>query len=421
MNIESMPQEMTSEQRQGLENALESLEGSTAIPGRTSAQLLRNQVASLEWSRVRDLIDDALREADETTTATLLVLRDALAKIAPEQQIQVMHEHEFRRWISEQRRTGDTSQPAELCQELLTHTWLPLFLQGATNGDALSTRLSVGRNKRLRLPGLYGYLQGRLPAEGSTVSLRIETDRVSILDGRVTLGRAELEQWAAGERSISPHVGKGIDIGFDSCLAGTDIRLYSDLGVTGSQTRQMNLLSEASVVMKETWPALYGAFLCLTDSIQFLDDPLLTVVSDKLEPGLMQLGTFAHDPLVAATGLSHEVAHLFLYERTRLGQIEDLSDARIFSPWKQRERPTYLTLHALTTYLTQSVFLARYSLHEGVFLPYVTATLQREIERLKLGAHAFAKAEGGSMTPQTRSILEAVESFTDLAEPACRS
>jgi HEXXH motif-containing protein len=133
----------------------------------------------------------------------------------------------------------------------------------------------------------------------------------------------------------------------------------------------------------------------------------------------MLLGTFAHDPLVAATELSHEVAHLYLYEKTRLGQIDDTAETQVFSPWKQTERPIYLTLHALTTYLSQSVFLARYTLDQGTMLPYVTATLGREIERLQIGARAFAEAVGSNMNSQTRDIIGAVEAFTDHAKAAC--
>lgn len=215
------------------------------------------------------------------------------------------------------------------------------------------------------------------------------------------------------------HVGKGIDIVFNPCLNGTGIRLHSDAGLTTNRTRQENLLVEAAALLREVWPDIYGAFLALTDAIEFLDDPLQSVVSNRLTPGRMQLGTFAHDSLVAATELSHEIAHLYLYEKTRLGQIDDTAEIQVFSPWKQTERPIDLALHALTTYLSQSVFLARYTLNQGTMLPYVTATLGREIEKLQIGARAFAEAVGSNIDTQTRDVIEAIEAFTDHAKASC--
>jgi HEXXH motif-containing protein len=228
-----------------------------------------------------------------------------------------------------------------------------------------------------------------------------------------------LRDWWKNPPTGTIHVGKGIDIVFNTCLNGTGIRLHSEAGLTTNRTRQENLLAEAAALLREVWPDIYSAFLALTDAIEFLDDPLQSVVSDRLTPGRMLLGTFAHDPLVAATELSHEVAHLYLYEKTRLGQIDDTAETQVFSPWKQTERPIYLTLHALTTYLSQSVFLARYTLDQGTMLPYVTATLGREIERLQIGARAFAEAVGSNMNSQTRDIIGAVEAFTDHAKAAC--
>ncbi len=416
MSFDLISQPLRDNQRTALEAALQSVKQSTAIPDRAAGRFLTNQCASSEWEQLMSLIEHYQCAEGAKAPMMLEVVGSTLRRLPLEGQLKLMRSYEIRAWLKSVQVNANSVD--SFTQTLIAHAWVALARATESGLPPLTSRLSIAPNGTLMLPGLQAHLRGKLPGPGSSVSLRIDECGAALLDGRVNLTVETLRAWALDPPVGTEPVGKGIDLVFDPCLNDTRIRLYSAETMTTNRTRQENLLVESVGILKEAWPDIHGALIELTDAIEFLDDPLRTVVSNENSPGKMQLGTFAHDPLVAATGLSHEIAHLYLYEKTRLGQIDDSSNKQVFSPWKQCERPAYLTLHALTTYLTQSLFLARYTLSREIVLPYVQATLGREIKRLQLGARAFAESVGTDISPQTQSILEAVESFTDEARKA---
>lgn len=268
----------------------------------------------------------------------------------------------------------------------------------------LSVTLGTDAAGILRIPHLDGIV---VLSDRPRTSVTVIAD-----DDGLTLETPPLEILRPGV--AEPRVSRNLCFVPDLRIEGTDIVLEipEDVGRTSDIGAN---LATALRRLRAVWPEGADLVSATTHRIDVVDEPRMMSRSYRDLPARTTLGTHPKTTLDWGVAILHEAMHLFLYEETRHSPYLRRPDVPVESPWKGCPRPAYLVLHALATFSTQTVYLARAALASDSAAGDVGAAIASELDRLRTALSAILAAledDTGPIDPRVLELLAALRDMT---------